>query len=220
MNTSICRRALLVLPWIAAGSWPSLASAEPQLLPESSPSAELLAERIDRVYGTMKTLKATFRQVYPHGAAVVGSVVCEKPGKMSWRYRNNGNRIVSDGDVIRTYEPRAAQMYELARTQSQVPAAVAFFGEAGELQRSFHLSSLGAAQDWYLLAARPRVATRAYERIILYVDRATYQVRRVLIRDAQGNRARLDFTHIQPNARIAAGEFVLTPPTGTRVFRL
>jgi outer membrane lipoprotein carrier protein len=55
--------------------------------------------------------------------------------------------------------------------------------------------------------------------MILYVDSATAQVRRVLLLDAQGNRNRFDFAKPAVNTKVLSGEFTFTPPAGTQIVR-
>ena len=62
------------------------------------------------------------------------SVVFEKPGKMSWRYTNNGNRVVSDGKLVKVYEKENKQMYEQPLDKSQYPAALSFLVGGGNLK--------------------------------------------------------------------------------------
>jgi len=54
---------------------------------------------------------------------------------------------------------------------------------------------------------------------LLFVDAATYQVRRVLLLDAQGNKNRFDFSGTEVNLKTPPGEFAFTPPKGTQVVR-
>jgi outer membrane lipoprotein carrier protein len=53
----------------------------------------------------------------------------------------------------------------------------------------------------------------------LYVDGATYQVRRVLMIDAQRNRNRFDFISPVVNKPVDPQEFDFRPPAGTRVIK-
>ncbi len=55
--------------------------------------------------------------------------------------------------------------------------------------------------------------------MLLYVDAQTYQVRRALILDAQGNRNRFDFDTPVVNEPVAKGEFDFIPPPGTKVIK-
>jgi outer membrane lipoprotein carrier protein len=196
--------------------------------PAPANPAERIADRVQAFYDKTKTSKATFKQVYTAKAynktkEATGSVIFQKPGKMSWRYTNNGNRIVSDGKLIKVYEKENKQMYEQPLEKSQYPAALAFLVGSGSLRQSFKLTQLDSKQmsfeGGYVLQGEPREATPAYQRMILYVDGATYQVRRVLLIDAQGNKNRFDFSGTQVNLPPPNGEFVFSPPAGTQVVR-
>ena len=142
---------------------------------------------------------------------------------MSWRYNNNGNRIVSDGKIIRVYEKENQQMYEQPLDKSPYPAALAFLVGTGNLNQSFKLSKTDPTaakfEGGLVLFGEPRDATPAYQKMVLYVDAATYQVRRVLLLDAQGNKNRFDFTSTEVNKLPPPGEFLFTPPKGTQVVR-
>ena len=191
-------------------------------------SAEEIADRVQGCYDKTKTFKAGFRQRYTvvlHNKTKdsTGSVMFEKPGKMSWRYTNNGNRVVSDGKIIRIYEKENNQMYEQPLDKSQYPAALSFLLGSGSLRQSFKLTKLDAKQmnceGCYVLLGEPKEASATYQKVFLYVDAATYQVRRVMLIDAQRNRNRFDFVTPEVNAKPAPGEFVFTPPAGTQVIR-
>ena len=191
-------------------------------------SAEQIADRIQTFYEKTRTFKAAFKQVYTAKAYAktkegVGTVILEKPGKMSWRYTNNGNRIVSDGKLIRVYEKENQQMYEQPLDKSPYPAALAFLVGTGSLKQSFKLSKIDPAtanfEGGLVLVGEPREATPAYQKMVLFVDAATFQVRRVLLVDAQGNKNRFDFTSTEVNKAPPPGEFSFTPPKGTQVVR-
>lgn len=204
------------------------------LLPEGAahaagPTAEETAKRVQQFYDATKTFQATFTQTYTIKVQNVkkvstGKVIFEKPGKMSWTYdAPNGNRVVSDGTTIKVYEKENEQMYETAVKTSQYPAALSFLMGKGQLTKDFSLRLLDPAQmkfeGGYVLEGTPKEATPAYQKMLLYVDAQTSQVRRVLILDAQGNRNRFDFTAPAVNQPAPKGEFDFTPPPGTRVIK-
>jgi outer membrane lipoprotein carrier protein len=93
----------------------------------------------------------------------------------------------------------------------------------GQLTKDFSLRLLDPAQmkfeGGYVLEGTPKEATPAYQKMLLYVDGQTNQVRRVLILDAQGNRNRFDFSSPVVNQPVGKAEFDFTPPPGTRVVR-
>jgi outer membrane lipoprotein carrier protein len=93
----------------------------------------------------------------------------------------------------------------------------------GKLQQSFVLKKLDARimkfEGGFVLEAKPKESTPAYQAMILYVDAATAQVRRVLLVDAQGNRNRFDFSTPSVNGKVEPGEFTFAPPSGTQIIR-
>lgn len=229
--------SLLVLPSLAHADAPKAPAAKPAPAPApalGAPapagglSADEIAERVQQFYDKTKTFRAGFVQRYQATAynktkESTGSVVFEKPGKMSWRYTNNGNRVVSDGKIIRIYEKENRQMYEQPLEKSQYPAALSFLIGGASLRQTFKLSKLDPKsvnfEGGYVLVGEPKEATPAYQKVILYVDAATYQVRRVILLDAQRNRNRFDFKAPEVNLKPPAGEFTFTPPAGTQVIR-
>jgi len=235
-------RRHLILPALLGLTLASLAAASP-LLPgapgavgsvlgqaaKPAPmSAGELAERVQHFYDQSKTFKAKFKQRYFIAAYnkfkdSAGSVAFEKPGKMSWRYTNNGNRVVSDGKTIKVYEQENKQMYEQNIDKSQYPAALAFLLGGAKLKKEFKLEKLDPSalgfEGGYVLSAEPKEPTPAFQKMLLYVDGATFQVRRVLMIDAQRNRNRFDFEQPVVNEPVPPGEFVFTPPPGTQVIK-
>lgn len=209
-------------------SFDGTAVAQGKPAAKSEPSANEVAESVQKFYDKTKNFKAGFKQRYQVKAYnkrkdSAGSVIFEKPGKMSWRYTNNGNRVVSDGKVIKVYEAENKQMYEQPMDKSQYPAALAFLVGGGNLKKSFKLRKLSAKdlqfEGGYVLEGVPKEATPAYQKILLYVDSGTYQVRRVLLLDAQGNRNRFDFVTPSVNEKVPEGEFEFKPPAGTQVIK-
>lgn len=193
----------------------------------AGPTAEEIGRRVQQFYDATKTFRSSFTQTYTIKVQNVkkvstGKVTFEKPGKMSWTYdAPNGNRVVSDGKVIKIYEKENEQMWETPVKGSQYPAALSFLMGKGNLVKEFSLRLLDPAQmkfeGGYVLEGTPKEATPAYQKVLFYVDAATSQVRRVLILDAQGNKNRFDFSAPVVNQPVQKGEFEFTPPPGTRI---
>jgi outer membrane lipoprotein carrier protein len=211
---------------------PAVVTAEPEAdIPAAAPggpSADAIADRIQAFYDKTQTFQAEFTQRYTIKAYnrtkdSRGKVVFEKPGKMSWRYTTNANRVVADGKTLRVYEDENKQMYEQPMDQSQYPAALSFLVGGGNVKKSFVLSKLDAERakfsGGFVLVGEPRDPTPAYQKILLYVDAKTSQVRRVLLIDAQGNRNRFDFENPVVNKKPLPDEFRFVPPKGTKVIK-
>ena len=122
-------------------------------------------------YDRSHTFRAGFKQQYRVRAYdktidSQGSVVFEKPGKMSWRYTNNGNRVVSDGKLVKVYEKENKQMYEQPLDKSQYPAALSFLVGGGNLKTSFKFTKQDAKQmgfeGGYVIVGDPTEASPSY----------------------------------------------------------
>ena len=224
-------RNIVYASWLAITLSVPLVSTQLHAEPKTDKtevSALDIAQRVQNFYDNTKTFRADFKQTYVIRATGVekksfGDVLFAKPGKMSWRYKNNGNRVIADGRVIRVYEEENKQMFESDMGKSAYPAALSFLVGEGKLQQSFTLKKLDARQmkfeNGFVIEAKPKEATPAYKAMILYVDAATAQVRRVLLVDAQGNRNRFDFANPAVNTKIEPTEFTFVPPAGTQIVR-
>lgn len=227
MRQSVFAAALLVSACLLAPGSRLHADPAPAA---SGPSATDIAIRVQAFYDQTKTFQADFKQEYlikihpdaPRKSQ--GRVVFEKPGKMSWTYdQPNGNRVVSDGKILKVYERENQQMFEQPVDKSQYPAALSFLLGQGSITGSFTLRTLDASamkyENGWVLEGTPKDPTPAYQKVLLYVDAATAQVRRVLILDAQGNRNRFEFVNPIVNTPVAQGEFSFSPPAGTQVVK-
>lgn len=212
---------------IIQSAWADAGAKKPAGQPDSLGANEL-ADRVQGFYDKTKTFKAGFKQRYFIAAYNKykdsnGHVTFQKPGMMSWRYDNNGNRVVSDGKRIKVYEKENKQMYEQDIKKSQYPAALSFLLGGGKLKKEFRLKMIDPKQvgyeGGYVLYGEPKEPTPAFQKMLLYVDGSTYQVRRVLMIDAQNNRNRFDFVEPVVNKPVPPGEFVFHPPPGTQVIK-
>jgi outer membrane lipoprotein carrier protein len=191
-------------------------------------SSDEIAARVQAFYDGAKTFQAAFNQRYTIFAynkkkESQGRVAFVKPGKMSWRYTNNGNRVVSDGRLLKVYDADNKQSYEQEVGKSAYPAALSFLLGEGKLTASFAIKELNAEtvgfKGGYVLLAIPKEPTPAYQRMMLYVDGKTFQVRRVLLIDAQKNKNVFDFSDPVVNLPVPASEFQFSAPAGTQVIK-
>ncbi|MBW2456522.1 MAG: outer membrane lipoprotein carrier protein LolA [Deltaproteobacteria bacterium] len=94
---------------------------------QAAPTALEVATRVQRFYDATKTYQAKFKQTYRIKVQNVkkvstGRVVFSKPGKISFRYDPpNGNRVVSDGKIVKIYERDNRQMIRTKVNKSQYP---------------------------------------------------------------------------------------------------
>jgi outer membrane lipoprotein carrier protein len=217
---------------------PTLERAAEAQAPPATPAPPGVNDVVNQVqafYDKAQSFQSDFSQeflvkAYNQTKTSHGHVAFAKPGKMSWVYDTPaGNRVVSDGTTVRVYTAADKQMYESAVNGSQYPAAVSFLTGQGKLSDSFNFQLIdgnGAPQGtqiyfpggWVLIGT-PKVPTPSYQKVLFYVDKATNQVRRVLIVDGQGNLNKFTFENPHVNDPIEATVFTFVPPPGTNIIK-
>jgi outer membrane lipoprotein carrier protein len=214
-------------PGSATPTPPAPAAPAPQ--PASAADTTATVNKVQAFYDGMTSFLSPFTQeffVKSHNVRKEskGKVTFAKPGKMAWDYDNPaGNRVVSDGNVLKVYEAANKQMFEQNVDKSQYPAALSFLMGTGKLGDSFTFLMYPGAQTNFpgglVLVGTPKQANAAYTKVLFYVDAASNQVRRALIVDAQGNRNRFDFVDPKVNLPVDDVTFKLIPPAGTQVIK-
>lgn len=218
----------LSMPLLSARDSAADAGAAP---PKAAPAkVDEVVAKVQAFYDRTSSFGSNFRQefwVKLHNVkkTSTGHVVFVKPGKMDWQYDDpKGNRVVSDGALIRVYEHGNKQMYEQPVDKTQYPAALAFLTGTGKLADAFTFELFDGEKMAFpggvVLVGMPKTATPAYQKVLFYVDVQSSQVRRVMILDGQGNRNRFDFDSPSVNdARHKKVEFKFVPPPGTTILR-
>src|SRR5262249_3185620 len=99
-----------------ASSTPPAPPPQPQPAPQAQTDATVV--KVQAFYDATNSFYSTFTQefyVKMHDLKKQsnGKVTFAKPGKMAWDYDNPaGNRVVSDGNVLKVYEAANKQMFE------------------------------------------------------------------------------------------------------------
>jgi outer membrane lipoprotein carrier protein len=221
--------ALLTLaaPLVVSHASADPAPAQPQAASQADTDATVA--KVQAFYDSTTSFSSPFTQeffVKSHNVRKEskGKVTFAKPGKMAWDYETPaGNRVVSDGAVLKVYEAANKQMFEQNVDKSQYPAALSFLTGTGKLTDSFTFVMYpGASMNFpggNVLVGTPKQPNAAYTKVLFYVDSSTHHVRRALIVDAQGNRNRFDFVEPKVNVSVDESTFKLVPPAGTQIIK-
>jgi outer membrane lipoprotein carrier protein len=230
-SLAVAAALTLAAPLVASDAdaqQPPAAPAQPQ--PASPAETAATVNKVQTFYDSTRSFSSTFTQeffVKSHNVRKEskGKVTFAKPGKMAWDYDNPaGNRVVSDGTLLRVYEAANKQMFEQTVDKSQYPAALSFLTGTGRLSDSFDFIMYPGAgamnfPGGVVLVGTPKQPNAAYTRVLFYVDSSTSHVRRALIVDAQGNRNRFDFLEPKVNLPVEEATFKFVPPPGTQVIK-
>ena len=203
--------------------------AQPAAPQAATPNVNDVVVKVQDFYNKTQSFKSDFTQeffvkAYNQKKTSKGKVTFAKPGKMHWEYAEpKDNRVVSDGTTLKVYEAQNRQMFEQPVDKSQYPAALSFLTGSGQLSQLFDFQIFAGDKmnfpGGYVLVGTPKQPTAAYQKVLLYVDAATFQVRRVMVLDGQGNRNRFDFANPRVNEPVPPNQFQFTPPPGTSVVR-
>lgn len=212
------------LPMVATDSSAQAASTA---LPAAQ--AQQVLTKVQNFYDKTTSFSSDFTQefyVKLHGIKKTssGHVLFSKPGRMHWNYKEpEGNKVVSDGSVLKVYEASNKQMFQQAVDKSQYPAALSFLVGGAKLTEVFNFELFdGAGMNFpggQVLVGTPKTPSPAYTKVLFYVDKDTTQVRRVLIVDGQGNRNRFDFQNPRVNDPVREDSFKYEPPAGTAIIK-
>ncbi len=210
------RRALL----LAASAVVACAAAA--LAQAASPSAKELAQRVDRHYNSLHSLKAEFTENY-QGLGVdrseSGTLLLLKPGRMRWDYSSPpGKLFVLDGKYAWSYTRGDAQAERIpVKDLNDLRSPLQYLLGHAQLGRELNaLQTAPAAGGQFTLTGVPKGMESRISRITLTVT-AEGIIHEMTMVETDDAVTRFTFRDQQPNARIPAATFHFTPPPGVEV---
>lgn len=193
-------------------------------------SLDSIIDSIQQSYDAVRDFKASFVQesrVKSWNAMQVqkaeGKVYFKREGKMHWDYHKpTPQQIISDGKTMWFFEPEDNQV-TIAQVgdglQSQISADL-LNGKAN-LKRDFWVRLVGSKEsenkDKLVLELTPRVSQPNLNRVILKVDRKTFQIYQTEVYDLFDNLTRITFSQMEINTNLPDTLFVFVPPPGVEV---
>jgi outer membrane lipoprotein carrier protein len=196
--------------------------------PQPPASAAEVARNLQRKYEQVRDFSADFEHVYEGGVlrrklTERGTVLVRKPGMMRWTYTSPEKKeFVSDGRKLYSYVPEDKQVIVSAVPPANEASSPALFlAGKGDLLRDFTPSFASPlpelAPSDVALKLVPRTPQREYDWMILVLDRASLQLRRLVTTDAQGGTSTFIFTRLRENVGLPDKAFSFTIPRGVDV---
>ncbi len=189
---------------------------------ERSPSAQELAQRVDRHYDQLHSLKAGFTENYA-GLGMQrtesGTLLLVKPGRMKWEYSSPPGKIfLLDGKYAWFYTKGDAQVQRIpAKELDDLRSPLRFLLGHTNLEKEMNnLTAATAANGDFTLTGQPRGQEKRVARLTLTVT-AAGAITAIEIEEADGALTRFTFTGEQPDAAIPAQTFQFNPPPGVPV---
>jgi outer membrane lipoprotein carrier protein len=193
-------------------------------------SADLgaLLEGLQRRYSSVSTLKANFQQTYTApGIEQVESGIfwLKKPGMMRWEYRQPEEKLfIADGKESFLYIPRDRQVTIQPFSISDMHSTpLEFLLGGGDIAKSFTVSPESGFRansgNAVMLRLTPRKIEPEYSFLVLELDRANYEIRGIIIREAGGNTSRFAFSDFEINPKVDSKNFKFKTPKGVEIVR-
>jgi outer membrane lipoprotein carrier protein len=190
------------------------------------PSVHDLAQRVDRRYNQLHSLKAQFTESY-EGLGMQrnesGTLLLLKPGRMRWDYSSPAGKIfLLDGKYAWFYTRGAAQVQRIeSKKLDDLRSPLRFLLGHTQLEKELTNITITPVPDGrFVLAGQPvgshgEPLTRVPELSITVT--AEGSITGIEIHEADGAVTRFTFMDEQTNAAVPEGAFRFTPPAGVPV---
>jgi outer membrane lipoprotein carrier protein len=190
-------------------------------------SLDQVIAKVQEVYERTEDIRADFEQetgLKSWGKTQVarGKVSFKKNGRMSWEYTMPmAQKIISDGKKVWYYIPQDRQVtvYEMNQGLQSEIASNMILGK-GNLKKEFdvEMENVPAGEKkYYRLRLKPLKPQAGINRIVLSVDKNSFQVFQTEIIDAFGNSNCIKFSHITVNSHLPDSLFTFIVPEGVEV---
>ena len=192
----------------------------------SAPNLNTLVDGVERSFALMKDFTADFVQVFEDSLnrkqQETGHLYLMRPRMMRWEYQTPEDKLfVSDGKTVYFYVPADRQVNkESVRESLDDRIPLMFLLGRSDLRKEFTRFELLNTKPFLpgtkVLRMYPRRKTDLTE-VIMEVDPANYQIRRLLFTHSDGSRSEFIFSNIRTNAGVRAGLFDFKVPPGVEV---
>jgi outer membrane lipoprotein carrier protein len=185
-----------------------------------------LLDGVERSFARMSDFSADFVQIDQNPlnrrGQASGHVYLMKPRKMLWEYKKpEDETFVSDGKTVYVYFPADHQVNKDAVKDTfddRIP--LMFLLGRSNLRSEFTefvlLNTTPFLEGTKVVQMRPKRKTD-YKDIVMEVDPASYQIRRLILTHTDGARSEFIFSNIRTNTGLKASLFDFKVPAGVSV---
>lgn len=185
-------------------------------------SVHEIAQRVDRHYNQLRSLKAGFTESYEGmgmSRTESGTLLLLKPGRMRWDYTSpSGKLFLLDGKYAWFYTRGDPQVQRISAKQlDDLRSPLRFLLGHTQLEKELNnLKLTSAANGRFTLTGQPKGQEQRIHQLTLTVT-ADGTITAIEIEEVDGSLTRFTFTAEEPNAAVSAAAFRFTPPAGVPV---
>jgi outer membrane lipoprotein carrier protein len=184
-------------------------------------SEQTIVNAIQKNYQSVRTFQAEFEQksfvkMINRTETAQGNVQIKKPGKMKWVYNDPDPQVlISNQKNLWFYTPEDKQATKMpieSIYSSNTPAL--FLAGQGVLTNIFNVTEVVTRESIYTVTLFPKEAKNDLNRLILRVNKNSYQITGITVYDELGNKTQIKFRNIRINEQIAESTFDFIVPAG------
>jgi outer membrane lipoprotein carrier protein len=186
------------------------------------PNTHDLAQRVDRHYNNLKSLKAQFTESYEglgRTRTESGTLLLQKPGRMRWDYSHPAGKLfLLDGKYAWFYSKGDPQVQRIeAKKLDDLRSPLRFLLGHTQLEKEIdHLAASPTANGNFTLTGIPHNQENRIQRLTLTIT-SDGTITGIEIQETDGAITRFNFAGEQPNVPIPPSTFHFTPPAGVPV---
>ena len=190
-------------------------------------TAETILNGLQRNYDATTDFVADFEQetevkTLNRSMKAAGQVTFKRPGKMYWRYHEpKGQFVLADGKSFYYYQPDQNQIIKSALKnafRSDIP--LSFLLGLGNLKKDFNATVKSSDESQHIVRLEPKTNSRGFSEVLLGLNKATYDIQWVSVRDAVGNLTTIRFSSMRKGTGVQESLFQLQIPNGADIIEL
>ncbi len=191
-----------------------------------APNVHDIAERVDRHYNALSSLRTEFTEIYRGGGISrdeSGVMYLKKPGRMRWDYQVPQKKVfLTDSKTAWFYVPGEKQARRTAvKNLDDFRSPLRYLLGHSKLEKEFHDLSLvtgatGAAPGNVQLSGVPRGMEDRVQQVRLEIA-PDGSITRLSIEELDGSFTEFRFQHPEENVKLSDASFKFVPPPGVEV---
>ena len=188
-------------------------------------SVQQIADRVDRRYNHLTTMKANFQESY-NGAGLTrnesGELWLQKPGKMRWQYEQPTPKLfIVDGKNAYFYVPSEHQARRMpAKKLDDFRSPLRYLLGHTKLQNEFNNLQLSTSPPKQggdaVLEGVPKGMEDRVQQVLLEITPSD-EISRIRVEEIDGSVTEFQFSDMQENLAIKADLFHFSPPPGVEI---
>lgn len=200
---------------------------------EKAENIDTILNHLQEHYSNMKGFSAVFKQIFlssETGTSLEesGSLMIKKGGFMRWEYKEPDEKLfVCDGNDCYLYivEEKLVQVISLKNIDAR-STPMMFFAGKGNLKRDFYSEllddkySADLDPSVYRLKMKPKGEQEQFEYMVVFADKKSFVINRILVVDLLGNQTDYIFDSIKETDSLPDSKFKFTPPPGVEITKI